>query len=201
MAALFSLSPWAARREVLPPAALVTFGSSPAHSFSLAAGARCAAVRVSPSLTSVAAQMARRRVRQCCTCTASRLSRSSRSCRAYWRVTHAARAFAQRPAQASPQVGSPVPAEKRLKFAAELFDVVDVDGERQLNAQKLQARQLRCATPWPNADARAQVALRVLALPHRPKDVLKRYASTEDCILLEVRRAAWRPRLAPAALR
>jgi hypothetical protein len=37
------------------------------------------------------------------------------------------------------QVGAPIPADKRLKFASELFDVVDVYGERQLNAQKLQA--------------------------------------------------------------
>ena len=45
------------------------------------------------------------------------------------------------------QVGTQVPPEKRLKFAAELFDLVDVDGERQLNAQKLQARQPARATP------------------------------------------------------
>ena len=32
----------------------------------------------------------------------------------------------------------------------------------------------------------------MLALPHRPKDVLKRYASAEDSILLEVRGAARR---------
>jgi hypothetical protein len=35
--------------------------------------------------------------------------------------------------------------------------------------------------------------LRVLALPHRPKDVLKRYASDEEGILLEARPAARRP--------
>jgi hypothetical protein len=37
-----------------------------------------------------------------------------------------------------------------------------------------------------------------LALPHRPKEVLKRYASTEDSILLEVRPAAAAQR-SPAA--
>ena len=51
-----------------------------------------------------------------------------------------ARTRAQRPAERAPQVGTAVPPDKRLKFAAELFDVVDVDGERQLNATKLQAR-------------------------------------------------------------
>ena len=53
------------------------------------------------------------------------------------------------PPNAAPQVGTQVPPEKRLKFAAELFDLVDIDGERQLNAQKLQARQPARATPSP----------------------------------------------------
>jgi hypothetical protein len=42
-----------------------------------------------------------------------------------------------------------VPPEKRLKFAADLFDVVDVDGERLLNAQKLQARTSAVQHPGP----------------------------------------------------
>jgi hypothetical protein len=50
------------------------------------------------------------------------------------------------------QVGAPVPAEKRLKFASELFDVVDVGGQRVLDAHKLQARRLALAPatqhPW-----------------------------------------------------
>ena len=55
----------------------------------------------------------------------------------------------KRRAHAAPQVGTQVPPEKRLKFAAELFDLVDVDGERQLNAQKLQARSRRVQHPAP----------------------------------------------------
>jgi hypothetical protein len=91
-------------------------------------------------------------------------------------------------------VGTPIPADKRLTFAAKLFDVLDVDGDRLMDAQCLQVRRRHTAPQHPRALICAfatrvgmQVALRVLALPHRPKEVLKRFGSADGGLLMEVR--------------
>jgi hypothetical protein len=58
------------------------------------------------------------------------------------------------------QVGTLIPADKRLTFAAKLFDVLDVDGDRLMDAQSLQVRRRRVVCN-PNTLRRAHSLLRV----------------------------------------
>jgi hypothetical protein len=132
-------------QEVDGAASLVPFGSSPAHSFSLAAGAcRC--------IFACAWRGA-----QCCVRRAAGSLPGPAVLHVYGEPTKSlqsplssievrrrrVRAGSQRRETdcSAGQVGTPIPPDKRLKFAAELFDVVDVYGERQLDAQKLQVLQ------------------------------------------------------------
>ena len=151
MAGLRAFLPsWAGggREEEAPGTTLVPFGSEPAHSFCLSAGACAAAhgtqMERAADVRRAAQPTVRRRCRRCCTRMAHRPARCKARCRASRRARRAAACDDARCAHAPPaQVGTPIPASQRLKFASELFDLVDIAGERQLDAQKLQARRLR----------------------------------------------------------
>ena len=150
LAGLLALAPWAARREEEPTEGLVPFGSSPAHSFSLTVGGARSGVPLAthPSLTRPASAedpQAGHTVMHAYGAPTVALQSQLSSIQA----SGPRDACPSGPPNAAPQVGTQVPPEKRLKFAAELFDLVDIDGERQLNAQKLQARQPARATPSP----------------------------------------------------
>lgn len=100
-----------------------------------------------------------------CTCMGRRRRRCQAHCPAYRRAAthchHAQHTDTRLRADMAlcSQVGAPLPAEMRLKFAAELFNVVDVDGDRELDPQQLQVRAWQAATATLNtqrADGRAR---------------------------------------------
>lgn len=140
------LQSWTAARQEAPEGELVPFGSSPAASFSLSEGTCvCRATLSRPARSHCASSQPPHLSlgRRCCTCMARRPSRCRASCRAFRCALQAHAVARELRSHSVAQVGAPVPAEKRLKFASELFDVVDVGGQRVLDAHKLQARCAR----------------------------------------------------------
>ena len=144
------LQSWTAARQEAPEGELVPFGSSPAASFSLSEGT-CACP------TRLACELSARALTLCILLAASAPVPGQTVLHVYGSPPRSlqsqlssipVRAAGSRPCQRTAltsvaQVGAPVPAEKRLKFASELFDVVDVGGQRVLDAHKLQARCAR----------------------------------------------------------